>query len=70
MYTATFAIISSTQTSALLITTTPAHEYQAQTVAGVFKVVFPVKNEHKRIKYNCQMISEILYRKFNNKEVL
>jgi hypothetical protein len=24
-------------------TTTPAHEYQAQTVAGVFKVVLPVK---------------------------
>jgi hypothetical protein len=50
MYTATFAIISSTQTSALLITTSPAHEYQAQTVAGVFKVVLPVKNEYKRMK--------------------
>jgi hypothetical protein len=31
------------------ITITPAHEYQAQTIAGVSKVVLPVKNEHKRI---------------------
>jgi hypothetical protein len=48
MNTPTFAIISGTQASALPITTTPAHEYQAPTVAGVFKVVLPVKNEHKR----------------------
>jgi hypothetical protein len=39
----TFTTISCTKTSALPITTTPAHEYQAQTVAGVFKVVLPVK---------------------------
>jgi hypothetical protein len=45
----TFTIISSTQISALPITTTPAHEYQGQTVAGVSKVVLPVKNGHKRI---------------------
>jgi hypothetical protein len=38
-----------TKTSALPITTTPAHEYLAQTVAGVCKVVLPVKNEHKHI---------------------
>jgi hypothetical protein len=44
MNTPIFTIISCTQTSALPITTTPAHEYQAQTVAGVFKVVLPLKN--------------------------
>jgi hypothetical protein len=49
MNTATFTIISCKQTSTLLITITPAHEYQAQTVAGVFKVVLPVKNEYKRL---------------------
>jgi hypothetical protein len=41
MNTPTFTIISCTQTSELPITTTPAHEYQ--TVAGVSKVVLPVK---------------------------
>jgi hypothetical protein len=45
----TFTIISCTQTSALPITITPAHEYHDQTIAGVSKVVLPVKNEHKRI---------------------
>jgi hypothetical protein len=43
MNTPTFTTISCSKTSALPITTTPAHEYQAQTVAGVFKVVLPVK---------------------------
>jgi hypothetical protein len=38
-----FTTISCTKFSALPIITTPAHEYQAQTVAGVFKVVLPVK---------------------------
>jgi hypothetical protein len=33
MSTPTFSIISCTETSALPITTTPAHEYQAQNVA-------------------------------------
>jgi hypothetical protein len=44
MNTPTFTIISCTQTSALPITTTLAYEYQAQTVAGVSKVVLRVKN--------------------------
>jgi hypothetical protein len=47
--TPTFTIVSCTQTSALPITTTPAHEYQAQTVAGIFKDTLPVKSEHKHI---------------------
>jgi hypothetical protein len=49
MNTPTFTIISCTQTSALSITTRTAHKYQTQTVAGVSKVVLPVKNEHKHI---------------------
>jgi hypothetical protein len=40
MNTPTFTTISCTKTSALPITTTPCHEYQAQTVASVFKVVY------------------------------
>jgi hypothetical protein len=44
MNTPTFTIIF-----CLPITTTAAHKYQAQTVAGVSKVVLPVKNEHKHI---------------------
>jgi hypothetical protein len=43
MNTPKFITVSCTKTSALPITTTPAHEYQAQTVAGVLKVVLPVK---------------------------
>jgi hypothetical protein len=39
----TVTIISCTQTLALPITTTPAHEYKAQTVAGVSEVLSPVK---------------------------
>jgi hypothetical protein len=39
MNTLTFTTISCMKTSALPITTTPTHEYQAQTVAGVFKIV-------------------------------
>jgi hypothetical protein len=39
----TFITISGTTTSVFTITTTPAHEFQVQTVAGVFKVVSPVK---------------------------
>jgi hypothetical protein len=39
MNTPAFITISCTKTSALPITTTPAHEYESQTVAGVFKVV-------------------------------
>jgi hypothetical protein len=50
MNTPTFTIISCTQSLALPITTIPAHEYQAQTVAGVSKVVLVVRNEYKRIK--------------------
>jgi hypothetical protein len=49
MNTPTFKIISYTQTSALPITKKPAHEYHAQIVGSVFKVVLSVKNEHKRI---------------------
>jgi orotate phosphoribosyltransferase len=49
MNTPTFTIISCTQTSALPIITILAHEYQAQTVAVISKVVLPVKVEHKRI---------------------
>jgi hypothetical protein len=49
MSTPIFTIISCSQTAALPITTTPVHEYQAQTVAGVPKVVLLVQNEHKRI---------------------
>jgi hypothetical protein len=49
MNTVTFTTISCMQTSALSITTTPAHEYQAHTLEGVSKVVLPVKNEQKRI---------------------
>jgi hypothetical protein len=41
--TPTSTTISWMQISALPITTTPAHEYQAQTVVGVFKVVLPVR---------------------------
>jgi hypothetical protein len=43
MNTPTFTTISCTKTSAFLINAILAHEYQAQTVAGVFKVVLPVK---------------------------
>jgi hypothetical protein len=43
MNTHTFTTISCTKTSALPITTTPAHEHQAQTVECVFKVVLPGK---------------------------
>jgi hypothetical protein len=43
MNTPTFTTISCMKTSALPITTTSAHKYQAQTVAGVFNVVLPVK---------------------------
>jgi hypothetical protein len=43
MNTPTFTIISCTLTSPAPITTTPAHEYQAQTVAGVLEVLSPVK---------------------------
>jgi hypothetical protein len=41
--TPTFSTFSCMKTSALPIITILAHEYQAQTVAGVFKVVLPVK---------------------------
>jgi hypothetical protein len=43
MNTPTFTTISCMKTSALPITTTPAHQYQTQSVASVFKVVLPVK---------------------------
>jgi hypothetical protein len=43
MNTPTFTTISCMKTSALSITTSPAHQYQAQSVASVFKVVLPVK---------------------------
>jgi hypothetical protein len=49
MNTPSFTNISCMQISALSITTTPTHEYQAQPVAGVSKVVLPVKNEHNHI---------------------
>jgi hypothetical protein len=45
----TFITISCTKTSALPITTTPAHEYQAQTVAGCIQGCITGKNERKRI---------------------
>jgi hypothetical protein len=43
MNTPTFTIISCTLTSPNLITTTLAHKYQAQTVAGVSVVLSAVK---------------------------
>jgi hypothetical protein len=43
MNTPTFTTVICTKTSEFQITTTPAHEYQAQTVAGVPKIVLPVK---------------------------
>jgi hypothetical protein len=48
-----FTTISCTKTSALPITTTPAHEYQAQTVARVFKVVL-------RVKMNINVLTKIV----------
>jgi hypothetical protein len=52
MNTPTFTITSCTQASPASITTTPVHEYQAQTRAGVSEVISPVK-------MNCLMIFEI-----------